>query len=333
MLQKSIALVSVVALSIMMGCKNEKPSLKGDVPVAVKAFIAAFPSLKVPFQFADTSMVRLADTTELGYKLIKQFVPDSAMQKMELNEADKKQRIHPFGKIIKGKEQYLLLLIKEKKLAKTYSILLDDKGQFKAILPLIKNTSADGYATTVGINTEPTFTIGREKKTADNQYLYSRNSLAYNAAAKGFITVMSESNEDKKKAAVIINPIDTLPKTFKYSGDYKRDAKNFISLRDTKIPGEYAFFIHFEKNEGSCVGELKATLKMKDANKAQYLQNGDACIIDFTFKGRDIVVKEQGTCGNHRGIKCFFNDTYIKVKEKPIAKKPILKPQRAKKSK
>ena len=35
-----------------------------------------------------------------------------------------------------------------------------------------------------------------------------------------------------------------------------------------------------------------------------------------------VKVKENGSCGNNRGIKCFFNDTYTKKKEaKPASKK------------
>jgi hypothetical protein len=33
-------------------------------------------------------------------------------------------------------------------------------------------------------------------------------------------------------------------------------------------------------------------------------------------------VKEEGSCGNHRDIKCFFNDSYTRKREaKPKSKK------------
>jgi hypothetical protein len=31
-----------------------------------------------------------------------------------------------------------------------------------------------------------------------------------------------------------------------YSGDYARDSKNFISIRDLPTPNKYQFFLHFE---------------------------------------------------------------------------------------
>ncbi len=47
-------------------------------------------------------------------------------------------------------------------------------------------------------------------------------------------------------------------------------------------------------------------------NKAVFQQNGDPCVIDFTFKGNAVVVKERGKCGNHRGMTCLFDDSYKK---------------------
>ena len=60
---------------------------------------------------------------------------------------------------------------------------------------------------------------------------------------------------------------------------------------------------------------------MKSANTAQYVHGGDPCIIDFTFEEKEITLKEQGSCGNHRGIKCFFNDTFTRKKDLKTAKK------------
>ena len=54
---------------------------------------------------------------------------------------------------------------------------------------------------------------------------------------------------------------------------------------------------------------------MKNTNAAQFKENGDPCIIDFRFEENEIILKEQGSCGNHRGIKCIFNDTFVKKKE------------------
>ena len=59
---------------------------------------------------------------------------------------------------------------------------------------------------------------------------------------------------------------------------------------------------------------------MKSATTAVYAEGGDPCVIDFTFEGNDIVIKEKGSCGNRRGMECFFDDTFTRIKEIKAAK-------------
>jgi len=152
------------------------------------------------------------------------------------------------------------------------------------------------------------------------QLKYTRTGWTYTTET-GFMIVVNDTNEDERKNSIVLNPIDTLPRKNKFSGNYVQDNKNFITVRDGKTPSSYLFFIHFEKNDGKCVGELKGELKMKDENNAYFSANGDPCVIDFKFSGSEIKVKEQGNCGNHRDIKCFFNDTYEKKRDPKPAKK------------
>jgi len=110
-----------------------------------------------------------------------------------------------------------------------------------------------------------------------------------------------------------------LPTLNTFSGDYARDKKNFIALRDFGNPNKYQFFLHFEKKAGTCVGELKGLLNF-NKNQATYSEKGDPCTIQFTITGNVIKIKEDGNCGNHRNMTCYFNDSYDK-KRKPKAKK------------
>jgi hypothetical protein len=93
------------------------------------------------------------------------------------------------------------------------------------------------------------------------------------------------------------------------------DKKNFISVRDGKKTQSYLFFIHFEKNNGACVGELKGEMKMTNDKEAVFTENGDPCIINFKFSNTNITIKEQGNCGNHRGITCPFDFSFRKKTE------------------
>ena len=123
----------------------------------------------------------------------------------------------------------------------------------------------------------------------------------------------------KPEQKAILNPIDTLPTLNSLSGDYARDKKNFISLRDFGNANKYQFFLHFEKKEGTCVGELKGLLNF-NKNQATYSEKGDPCTILFTITGNVIKIKEDGNCGNHRNMTCYFNDSYDK-KRKTKSKK------------
>ncbi|MFM9597287.1 hypothetical protein ACKI1O_49055, partial [Streptomyces scabiei] len=92
---------------------------------------------------------------------------------------------------------------------------------------------------------EPTFILIKEK-TIKETNLFTRTGWVYNNAGF-FMVVITDSNEDPQKQQ-IINPIDTLPRKNKRSGDYVKDKKSYVSLRDGKDPNSYIFFIHFEKN-------------------------------------------------------------------------------------
>jgi hypothetical protein len=126
--------------------------------------------------------------------------------------------------------------------------VLDKKNKFLAAKELLNTGVIDGYKHSVAINREPTFVLIREKMSSDNSLQFSRTAWVYNNAGF-FMVVMNDSNEDTKKLA-LVNPLDTLPRKRKYSGDYGRDKKNFISIRDSKNPNTYLFFVHFEKSQG-----------------------------------------------------------------------------------
>lgn len=297
----------------LLACKDKPIDLSGDSPVKTEDFFKAIRTLKLPFGVADTNLHKAADTMRIGAKVLAQFVPDSVLKTWKLS--DKKTIIKPVGKIVKEKnkeqEIYVLLDVSKNKVHSLYAIVFNTQLQYVTSKLLLDNSAQDGYVHLLSINREPTFLVGREKITADNQLMYTRNGWAFNDAGI-FMVVINDSNEDLKKRNEIINPIDTLPTRNKLSGDYIRDKKNFISIRDGKDPNNYLFFIYFEKNGGNCIGELKGDLQLRDKTNAQYKESGDPCVIDFRFEGSRLVVKEQGSCGNHRGIKCFFDDSYTK---------------------
>jgi hypothetical protein len=303
--------IGAFLILLLVSCKEKEVDLSGEVPLKQKDFFGVFKPMNLPYAISDTNIDKSADTITIGIKAFLQFFPDSAFN--TLTGKNRTFKIHPIGKIEKEKEHYYLALMVQQKIKKLVVFVTDKKNKFLGSKELLHNDYNDEYAHSLSINKEPTFLISKEKMGKDNQLQFSRAGWVYNDVGI-FMVVINDSNEDPKKSEVI-NPIDTLPKKNKFSGDYVKDKKNYVSIRDGKDLNNYTFFIHFERNEGACTGELKGNLQMKAPNSGVFNENGDPCIIDFIFEGNEITLKEQGSCGNHRGIKCFFNDSFIKKKE------------------
>jgi hypothetical protein len=302
-----------------MSCGGKDEENTSITPKTAADVVAFYNELKLPTEISDTNIIRKMDTSTLSYEAMTLVVPDSILS--TYTSTAKGNKIHPFGKITKDEELYLLTAFTSNKQPALVAFVFDKKNKFLGHLLILNTQKKDGYLHSVAINKEPTFFVTKQKDIPNTEAAYTRHSFAFNKDARGFINVMTDSNEDIQGANTIINPIDTLAHTFKYSGEYVKDKKNFISLRDGRTPASYLFFIHFEKNEGDCTGELKGTLNITAPNKAVFSAGGDPCVIDFTFKGNSIIVKEQGSCGNHRGIKCYFDDTYNKKKETVVKSK------------
>lgn len=302
------ALVAV----LFFACKDKKTNLGADAAIKPNQFIAAFKVIDNSFTANDTNIFKLADTVSINHKLLSRFIPDSVTER--LIESDRKTIFHPLGRIAKNNETYVLLLSVKNKKPYVSVLVFDRENKFLADKDLIYiHNDEEGYKYNLQINKEPTFFVGREKLVNDKESKFTRTGWIYNG--KTFIAAVKESNERSDKQMPIINPIDSLIKYNIYSGTYVQDDRNFISLRDGKTKNEYLFFLHIEKNDGNCIGELKGTMQLTDSTHAVYNYAGDPCSIDFTFDRNIIIIKEKGSCGNRRGMDCYFDDAYTKKKE------------------
>ncbi len=306
--------IYVFILIAGIGCKEKKLDLSGEMPLDKKDFYGIFKTIPLPYNVTDTNIDKSADKLIIGIKAFLQFFPDSSLE--TITGKNRKFILNPIGKIEKQNEHYYLLLLTQQKKKKVIVFVTDKKQHYLSSKELLTNEDKDEYLHALSINKEPTFLLSKEKNGKDNITAFTRTGWAYNEGS--FMVVVNDSNEDPAKTAVV-NPIDTFQQVNKYSGDYIKDKKNYLSIRDGKNADHYIFFIHFEKNEGSCNGELKGELKMKSPVNGIFSENGDPCFIDFTFEGSHLVIKEKGSCGNHRGIKCYFNDEYNRLKK--VAKK------------
>lgn len=310
-------LVTVIILVLLCACKSKKTN-DIEQQTETNGFFEAYNKLQLPFTVTDTTLKAVADTDTISYPVFTKFVPDSIF-----NVPFGKKRklfIHPVGKIEqKGKESYFVTLVNDKNDTAVY-LFVYDKEKFIASMPLVTSND-DRDINSASIDKKLSVVINKEW-TVKNNLFYKRTIFAYNNAGV-FTTVLTETNEARSLGTAIINPFDTFPARNKYSGDYVKGSKNVLFIRDGKTTGDYLFYVHFqsENKDDPCGGELKGTLKMVSDKAGVFTGNGDPCVLNLTFAGSEVKVKETGSCGNYRGIKCFFNDSYVKKKQPKVSAK------------
>ena len=314
-------LMFFLAGMVLLGCKEKKKTMTDDDIATVGDFIEFFPELKLPVVVADTSLLaKTSDSLLIGLKVLHQFVPDSVLAK-DFGKAVN-TKVYPIGRVKeKNSETYLFFRALNGSKRIGYLACFDKDKKFVKAMPFVRTDQDKSSSSYGSLDSKFQITTYNERKQGDNT-VFKRNVYIYNAAAADFTLILTEPNEELIEA--IINPIDTLPRKHKWSADYVKDKKNFVSTRDSKRPNELLFFVHFEKDNGECKGELKGALKVVSNTKAAFKDGGGPCTIDFDFGGNTVSMKEIGGCGNYRDIKCFFEGVYKKKAEprsKPAAKK------------
>lgn len=299
---------------LIISCGEKKADLSGNTPIKINDFNKVFKDAELPIAISDTSLNRLTDTLIIYRKALAQFVPDSVIDLFISPSNKQKAVIHPLVRIEQENEYYLLLNIKEAKKNDIVAIVFNKKNKYldyQSITEFIDGTHSNKYGKTLNINREPSFLVEENIISDQGVATYEKKGWAYSDS--NFRLIYFDSNKTPENA-IVINPIDTISSNNSFSGNYGRDPKNFIALRDNGAPNKYQFFVHFEKKNGTCIGELKGLLNF-NKNTATYTEKGDACIVHFSITGNNISIKEDGNCGNHRGMKCYFNDKFDKIRK------------------
>ncbi len=301
-------------LSVLISCRHKSSNGDGGIKkIDPDDFLATFRPLKLPLNFADSSLSRKPGDSALSWEVYNQFLPDSLIQKYFGKSI--KPRLYASGSlVVKNAETYLLL----KALSPTKKILyvacLDKERKFKTGLALVIRDEESEFRYAAAIDNKYTISLSRFRKDNESRSFLVRTVYVYNEEGI-FTLIMRESNEAKPKIAQIYNPIDTLSHKHKYTGDYIQDRRNFISFRDGKNNSMLRFFVHFEKDNGNCNGELKGEAHFVSSTVARYIANGDPCSVEFNFSEKAVKMKELEGCGNHRDIRCYFDGVYAKQKE------------------
>lgn len=298
---------------------KKKPSLAGEEPVEAVDFITFFPAVKLPYQFADTSLLKMdKDSLLISYQVFTQFVPDSIVSAVFGKGV--RPKIYPMARVKAG-EVYLFAKAVSGDKRAAFVLGFDRKDQFIAGMPLLQPDRSPATRQTAGIDTRATLTKTLLRKNADGSTSEGKDVYVLNSAGKNFMLIMTDALEDK--VTELINPIDTFSRRHKYAADYGSGKMNMFSFRDGRKSHTLAFFIHFEKNKGECTGELKGEAVMRSATQAEYREAGEPCVLQFTFSSSSVTVKELEGCGSRRGLRCSFDGVYARRKEaSPALKKP-----------
>jgi hypothetical protein len=302
----------LLILVFILGCHSKRVSLRGNTKVDADDFISSFESSRPPFKLTDSIFNGEQDDSDLiGYPVFTQFIPDSVIARHYSHGP--KPDIYPVAGLIGDhKINYLFCLSETETKKLLYLLCLDGSGHFinsKMIYPYDPD-----FHSSVSVDSKFTFNTDRERHGPDGEIYYRKEAFFLNDSGK-FNLILTESNEPSAHPAAVPNPIDTLPKKHRLSGDYLLDKRNIVSIRDGKNASWFLFFIHFEKEGGSCVGELKGEARFNSGSTGRYHSSKDPCTIDFNFNGNKVEIKEVEGCGNHRDIKCFFEGSYPRKKE------------------
>lgn len=311
-------LVWLIAIMVIAGCRQKKkPSLSGEEPVEVSDFIDFFSPLALPYQAGDTIFQKKdKDSLLISYKVITQFVPDSVISKVYGKNV--KPKIYPIGKTNVSDEKIFLLIKTYNATKKALFVLgFDKKNNFIAGMPVLQPDQLTSTTQSVTVDKRLAITKTVMRKNPDGTTSEGKDVYDLSMTDKKFSLAMTDPLEDKTE---LINPIDTLPRKSKYAADYSNGKLNLVSIRDGRKGDRVSFFIHFEKNNGECTGELKGEAMFRTANTAEYRKGGDPCVLKFIFSSSSVTLKEVEGCGSRRGLNCSFDGSFARKRNpKPPA--------------
>jgi hypothetical protein len=301
----------LIILILVLACKSKKANLSGEEPVEVGDFIEFFPEIKLPFFVADSNLLKKEnDSLLISYKVFTQFVPDSVTTKIFGKNV--KPKIYPMGKA-GGTEQYLFAKAVSGNKRVAIVVCFDKKDHFIAAMPLLTLDQSANTQQTGTVVSRYTITRSVIRKNSDGRTSEGSEVFVLNSASQSFMLIMTDALD--YKVTELVNPIDTVSRNQKFTADYGSGKMNLVSIRDGRRNDRLSFFIHFEKDEGQCTGELKGEALIKSGSVAEYREPGDPCVLRFTFTSSAVTLKEVEGCGSRRGLRCSFDGVYPRKRD------------------
>ena len=306
-----LAILIVFGLLFSACGGKKKKSMAGDDEVTVQDLVDFYPALSLPFSYSDTSFPKKEnDSLLISPGIFYKFTPDSTIAKVFGPDAEPKY--YPVGRFNNGEEEVYLIT---RGIAKDKKVLLlsayDKDRNYISQLPLIRLDKNIKGSVNVTIDNKFNISKNVTRTLPGDIVVQGHDVYILNSSSKKFMLVMTDSLGEA--SGELINPIDTLPRTQKYAGDYGGKG-NLVSFRDGPREGRMHMFIHMKNDEG-CEGELKGEVTFTTTTTAEYRQGGDPCVLQFIFTNNNVKIQEVEGCGSRLGtLECTFNGSYTKHK-------------------
>lgn len=317
-------LIVLFACGCMLAACGGKKKMSGKDSVDVNDFIEFFDEIKLPVTLADSVLKKkYSDSLLISDTILSQFAGDTIFH---TSYGKEKPKLYAIGRFKNADQETYLLLKAKGSFNSIYVLAFTPEKKFSADMLLLSDGKKSNEVNKVVIDPRYTFNLVDEYKDADGTNNQFTQVYAYNNA--GMFMMIMKDGLQKGEVKAIINPIDTLPGNNKYSGDYGKDKRNFITVRDGKTPGDFIFFINMDKDP-DCQADLKGEAVFVTKDSAIYTSKSDPCTLGFKFGTKSIRITEQVVCGNKRPAGCSFNASYrlqrstavVKEKEKKKGKK------------
>ena len=304
----------------LLSCREEVPKKISDPQLSKSDFWELVPEQSLPLSFSDSILLApIPDSLQVNREVLKQLIPDSVVQTLIPEDKNKKIRITAAGKLATPEKfRYLLIRTVNGKEKTLYALYFNDKETYLGKLKLLDNLHPAKEKHFCTIDKRYNISLITEKKKPDGS-LWTGEKIYYFDASGLPIMAVTNTNEDLSNE-ILGNPIDSLPRKHKFSGDYSTDTKNLVSIRDGSTDNSFRFFIHFSKKNGNCIGELKGEGERTGKNTGIYQDRNSPCVIEFQFSPKSVSIKEINGCGSYRDIACTFEGRYPKVKKMHYSK-------------
>ncbi|MBC9930448.1 hypothetical protein [Chitinophaga qingshengii] len=312
-------LLLVLTIGALAACKSKKKTGSGaDEPMTFEDFQELFVPGTLPYKInADTLQLKIADSLAVDTAAVNQFLTDT-LTKGDYGKTEK-VKLFPLTRIQGNLTNYMVIKAVGRSQTTGYLCMLDKKGKYLNRLRIANTGSSDGTVTYTSIDSKNVIKISTEKKLGANNVSLREDFYAVDKT--GAVQLIMTNSNGPTTPGQIFNPIDTLPRKHKFSGDYTAGDMSLISIRDGEDGKTFQFFITFSKDNGSCKGELSGRGHYIAGNRGEYKDKESSCGIAFQFSAGRVSIRETGGCGAYRGIKCFFEGNYAKKAEKK-KKKP-----------